>query len=66
MFEGQSQRVCYALDMNGDNIQKTVSDLIDEWTSIAYLFGAVHRFADSYNSRSNFIFDSYTLLTNTV
>ncbi|KAK0042754.1 mediator of RNA polymerase II transcription subunit 14 [Biomphalaria pfeifferi] len=46
---GQSQRVCYALDMNGDNIQKTVSDLIDEWTSIAYLYGAVHRFADSYN-----------------
>ena len=37
------------LDMNGDNIQKTVSDLLDEWTSIAYVFGAVQRFAQSYN-----------------
>ncbi|BFZ09810.1 hypothetical protein BsWGS_12849 [Bradybaena similaris] len=46
---GPSQRVCLALDMNGDNVQKTVQDLLDEWTSIAYLFGAVQRFAECYN-----------------
>ncbi|GFR84683.1 mediator of RNA polymerase II transcription subunit 14 [Elysia marginata] len=48
---GPSQRVCLILEMNGDNIQKTVSDLFDEWTSIAYLFGAVKRFAESYNGK---------------
>ena len=39
------------LDMNGDNIQKTVTDLLDEWTSIAYLYGVVKRFAESYNGK---------------
>lgn len=49
VITGPSQRVCLALDMNGDNVQKTVQDLLDEWTSIAYLFGAVQRFAECYN-----------------
>ncbi|XP_005108274.1 mediator of RNA polymerase II transcription subunit 14 [Aplysia californica] len=47
--KGPSQRICLSLDMNGDNVQKTVTDLLDEWTSIAYLYGCVMRFADSYN-----------------
>ncbi|CAL1548016.1 unnamed protein product [Lymnaea stagnalis] len=51
---GDSQRVCVMFDMNGDNIQKTVSDLMDVWTSVAYLYGAVQRFAESYNdARTN-------------
>ncbi|RUS87452.1 hypothetical protein EGW08_004768 [Elysia chlorotica] len=51
---GHSQRVCLMLDMNGDNIQKTVTDLLDEWTSIAYLYGVVKRFAESYHdARTN-------------
>ncbi|GFO03550.1 mediator of RNA polymerase ii transcription subunit 14 [Plakobranchus ocellatus] len=46
---GPSQRVCLVLEMNGENVKKTVSDLLDEWSAIAYLFGAVQRFAESYN-----------------
>ena len=40
------------LEMTGENVRKTVSDVLDEWTSIAYLYGAVQRFAESLNGRT--------------
>ena len=42
-------RVCLPFDLSGDNVQKTVTDLLDEWQAMGQLYQLVTDFADSYN-----------------
>ncbi|XP_025098562.1 mediator of RNA polymerase II transcription subunit 14-like isoform X2 [Pomacea canaliculata] len=46
---GSSVRVCLHFDLSGDNIQKTVTELLDEWQAMQHLYFLVVDFADTYN-----------------
>ncbi|KAK7108033.1 mediator of RNA polymerase II transcription subunit 14-like isoform X2 [Littorina saxatilis] len=46
---GATVRVCLPFDLSGDNVQKTVTDLLDEWQAMGQLYQLVTDFADSYN-----------------
>ena len=48
-FPGSTVRVCLPFDLSGDNVQKTVTDLLDEWQAMGQLYQLVTDFADSYN-----------------
>ncbi|XP_041355183.1 mediator of RNA polymerase II transcription subunit 14-like isoform X2 [Gigantopelta aegis] len=47
---GSVQRICFNLEMSADNVQKTVTDLLDEWNCMSHLFEAICPFAEIYNS----------------
>ncbi|KAL8611339.1 hypothetical protein ACOMHN_014394 [Nucella lapillus] len=46
---GSTVRVCLPFDLSGDNVQKTVTDLMEEWQAMGHLYQLVTKFADSYN-----------------
>ncbi|XP_046582734.1 mediator of RNA polymerase II transcription subunit 14-like isoform X2 [Haliotis rubra] len=46
---GNLQRVTLNLDLSGDNVQKTVTDLKDEWSAMGHLYSAVQEFVELYN-----------------
>lgn len=46
---GNSVRVCLPFDLSSDNMQKTVTDLLDEWQAMGQLYALVSEFADDYN-----------------
>lgn len=51
-YSGATVRVCLPFDLSGDNVQKTVTDLLDEWQAMGQLYQLVTDFADSYNGQS--------------
>ncbi|XP_076466284.1 mediator of RNA polymerase II transcription subunit 14-like isoform X3 [Babylonia areolata] len=46
---GSTVRVCLPFDLSSDNVQKTVTDLMEEWQAMGQLYQLVTDFADSYN-----------------
>ena len=62
LVSGRVQRICFNLEMSADNVQKTVTDLLDEWNCMSHLFEAVWPFADVYNNQGRGKYTVFTLM----